>query len=474
MTALFLMASSAFALADNIESDSDVLDAGVQSNTININLAAGGSTSVAVGVQVISSGGVHASFPVAVTASTTNVTGTPLGAPSPTSLSVTAYGDAGQDETSIPVTAPAAGSLTCGVNNQLVGRVTFTTSASGFQGNNNTDTVQINVNVPGPPCAPSNSAPVINRDNGSVAVDEGATATNTGTWSDADAGDTVTLSASVGTVIKSGTNAGGTWSWSFNTTDGPDDSQTVTITADDGTTTSSTTFALVVNNVKPTPSIDSLTGAGGTACIGGNTVTLGFSWTDPAGANDTYDYSVNWGDGSTTPASGSSAATSPVTGLQHTYAAGGPYTIKVTVNDNDTGAGTTVDSSSFSFLYDVTGVLQPVNDTQAHQDPSIFKWGSTIPVKIRVTDCNGTSVAGLSPTITVTKVNPNPPPDGYAETTQSTSAADTGNTMRYDALAGQYIYNLATKPLTDGTATYTIKITGPFSTVYANFGLKTK
>ena len=95
--------------------------------------------------------------------------------------------------------------------------------------------------------------PRLRRDNPPVTVTEGQTATNTGTWSDANAGNTVTLSASVGTVIKSGTNAGGTWSWSFATTDGPDQSRTVTITANDaagGVTT--TMFSLVVNNVAPT------------------------------------------------------------------------------------------------------------------------------------------------------------------------------------------------------------------------------
>ena len=61
------------------------------------------------------------------------------------------------------------------------------------------------------------------------------------------------LSASAGTVIKSGTNAAGTWSWSYATTDGPAQSQTVTITANDGAGGStSTTFALTVNNVAPT------------------------------------------------------------------------------------------------------------------------------------------------------------------------------------------------------------------------------
>lgn len=79
-------------------------------------------------------------------------------------------------------------------------------------------------------------------------MNEGSTASNTGTWSDPGL-DTVTLSASTGTVVK---NTDGTWSWSFATNDGPDQTQTVTITAtdSDGAITT-TTFALVVTNVAP-------------------------------------------------------------------------------------------------------------------------------------------------------------------------------------------------------------------------------
>jgi hypothetical protein len=101
-----------------------------------------------------------------------------------------------------------------------------------------------------------NAAPAIARNNASVTVNEGALAANSGTWSDADTSDTVTLSASVGTVTKSGPNSGGTWSWSFTPSDGPAQSQTVTITANDGTTSSSTTFSLVVNNVAPSATFD--------------------------------------------------------------------------------------------------------------------------------------------------------------------------------------------------------------------------
>ena len=62
-----------------------------------------------------------------------------------------------------------------------------------------------------------NDGPTVARDSATVTVNEGQTASNTGTWADAD-GDTVTLTASRGTVTR---NANGTWSWSFATTDGP-------------------------------------------------------------------------------------------------------------------------------------------------------------------------------------------------------------------------------------------------------------
>ncbi len=66
---------------------------------------------------------------------------------------------------------------------------------------------------------------------GDVAVSEGETASNTGAWSDADANDILTLSATLGSVAR---HADGTWTWTFDTTDGPDNSQLVVITADDG------------------------------------------------------------------------------------------------------------------------------------------------------------------------------------------------------------------------------------------------
>ena len=166
-----------------------------------------------------------------------------------------------------------------------------------------------------------NSPPEVAAD-GDVAVDEGSTATNTGTVSDPD-GDPVTLTASVGTIID---NGDGTWSWSFATSDGPEESQTVTVTADDGTATSETTFELTVRNVAPTVNA----GSGGTI-ESGDSFTLDGSFTDP-GADGPWTDDIEWGDGTSAP--GKSGA--------HRYLRPGKYgvTLKVTDKDGATGSAT--------------------------------------------------------------------------------------------------------------------------------------
>src|SRR6185503_11485787 len=109
----------------------------------------------------------------------------------------------------------------------------------------------------------------------------------------------------------------------------------------------------------------------------------------------------------------------------HTYSAG-TYTIAVNVNDGDGGTATATGTGSVNLLYTASGVQQPVNDTQAHNDPSIFKYGNTIPVKVIITDCNGNSVNTLAPQIAVKKIAGSTPANGVDEAIYSTSGADTG------------------------------------------------
>lgn len=86
-----------------------------------------------------------------------------------------------------------------------------------------------------------------------VVVDEGETAVNSGTFSDPDLGDIVTLTLDGDGILSPLSGAGGAWSWSFATTDGPADDQTITITGTDSHgLTDTASFDLVVNNVAPT------------------------------------------------------------------------------------------------------------------------------------------------------------------------------------------------------------------------------
>lgn len=102
-------------------------------------------------------------------------------------------------------------------------------------------------------------------------------------------------------------------------------------------------------------------------------------------------------------------------------------------------------SAQYSVVYNFRGVLQPINNDGS----SVFKLGSTVPVKFQLTDAAGAYVSDATATITVAKVS-----NGIVGTeleAVSTAAATTGNAFRYDTVAQQYIFNLATKPLSAGT-----------------------
>src|SRR5262249_41778295 len=142
----------------------------------------------------------------------------------------------------------------------------------------------------------------------------------------------------------------------------------------------------------------------------------------------------------------------------HSYAAGS-YSLSVSLNDGDGGMATQNSSGTknVNALYKLSAIQPPFNADGS----SVWKSGSTIPVKVIITDCAGNPVPGLKPMVGTTLVSSSDPGVSIDES-PSTSAADTTGYMRYDPTAGQYIYNFGSGTLKDSTASYymTVKGTG--------------
>ncbi|MFO0868700.1 MAG: PKD domain-containing protein [Pirellulales bacterium] len=185
-----------------------------------------------------------------------------------------------------------------------------------------------------------NVAATISSD-GDVTVSEGQTATASGTWSDPGL-DEVTLSASVGSVTR---HADGTWTWSYATTDGPEDTQEVTITATDSDgATSSTTFQLTVESGGGNEAPEIVTIVSDaldcSAIADDRPVVIRGTYHDD-NAGDTHSLVVNWGDGNSEVIVASDTRiqqSADAFEIRHRYGAGGVYQVQVTVLDA-AGAG---------------------------------------------------------------------------------------------------------------------------------------
>ncbi|HUT95464.1 MAG TPA: PKD domain-containing protein [Thermoguttaceae bacterium] len=222
-----------------------------------------------------------------------------------------------------------------------------------------------------------NVAPQVVPANPSVNVVEGQTATNAGVFWD-DGVDFVFVSASIGTVSQVG-EQNGTWSWWFDTTDGPTQSQTVTITATDSDRAlSTTTFPLTVDNVAPTVNAGDDQSADEAATVG-----FSGSFTDP-GSGDTHTITWNFGDGQ-----GASGTLTPT----HAYADDGVYTVTLTVEDDDGGEGADTMTVTVSNVAPGLTVQKPsvtVNEGQTATNTGTFSDVGDDDVTITVTPPIGT------------------------------------------------------------------------------------
>jgi hypothetical protein len=109
--------------------------------------------------------------------------------------------------------------------------------------------------------------------------------------------------------------------------------------------------------------------------------------------------------------------------------------------------------ANFTINYLYGGILQPINA----DNTSVFKLGSTVPVKFQLKDYKSnvvTTVASVMPTISVKKLSGTI--SGTITEPTYTDVAMTGTTFKYDDAAKQYVFNLSTKGWTAGT--YEIRI----------------
>lgn len=113
----------------------------------------------------------------------------------------------------------------------------------------------------------------------------------------------------------------------------------------------------------------------------------------------------------------------------------------------DSGYSPSNDSNILGISYLFVGFQPPINP----EGNSVFGNGRVIPIKIKLADANGVPVADASPTVWLYQYSEGTGLGEVIEQATSVSSADSGNMMRYDADAGQYIYNWDLSELINGT-----------------------
>jgi len=287
-----------------------------------------------------------------------------------------------------------------------LGTTTVTVTATDLSGNSRQKTFTVTVQ--------DKTAPTISGVPADITKEATSAAGAVVTWTAPSATDAVDPSPSVSASPASAST------FSIGTT-------TVTVTATDATgNTSSKTFKITVRDTTaPAITVPDDIVAEATSAAG---AVVNFS----VSATDAVDPSPSV---SASPASGS------------TFSIG---TTTVTVTATDASGNTSSKTFKVTVVYRWGGILPPVNPDGS----SIFKLGSTVPVKFRLTYAGGGVVSTVVAKLSLSKLT-NAIWGDEVEAI-STAAATTDNLFRYDASGNLYIFNLATKGLTAGTYRLTI------------------
>jgi hypothetical protein len=252
--------------------------------------------------------------------------------------------------------------------------------------------------------------------------------------------------------------------------------RTVTVTVTDSfSSTDSKSFKVAVANVAPT-----VTSFGGPTVLAGPLVfglsgSFSGSFKDPGLVDNPWTLNFTW-DGVADPLGpqtiGANATDTHTFTVRPQFTSAGcnkPASVKATDKDGDYGTKSiTVNVGTGEFLAPVSNT--PVTDK--------LKNGQVLPVKVRIADCNGVPITGLSPTIVLKKGDLT---DGVMDdslvtvTPDSVSSADTNGVMRY-VTDGYYLYNMKVSlPNADlGITPYTIVITPGITGYVASMQLRHK
>jgi pimeloyl-ACP methyl ester carboxylesterase len=108
-------------------------------------------------------------------------------------------------------------------------------------------------------------------------------------------------------------------------------------------------------------------------------------------------------------------------------------------------------TSTLTIIYKWSGFLQPINDVAYNptQSMSVFRGGSTVPVKFQLKNTSGTSVQAFTAPIWLTPQKGSVMSASIDESTYS-DPATSGTIFKWDSTSQQYIYNWSTKGLTVG------------------------
>ena len=222
-----------------------------------------------------------------------------------------------------------------------------------------------------------NVAPTVVADAPSVTVNEAQTAGNTGSFADV-GDDIVTITASAGIVSQTGGQSG-SWSWVFPSTDGPDESQTVTVTATDSDGAfSTTTFNLTVLNVPPV-AVDIAYGA-----LEDTVLNISAAQGALFGDSDVGDDSLS-----------ATVLAGPSNGILDLDLNGSfSYTPNLNSNGNDSYTYTVTDDDGATDTGKVTISVNPVNDapTVSADDKSV-QYSDPVSVTISGSDIDSTSLS---------------------------------------------------------------------------------